>query len=92
MTERYSIPIQVDTFYIENQSAVNFALENIETNEAIPVDASNGVFSESEIKTFGLFTILRVNTFTNNDTIASAHFVGQYATDKTCLYSNPVPI
>lgn len=79
-----------ESLYIENQSAVNFALENIETNEAIPVDASNGVFSETEIKTFGLFTILKVNTFTDNDTIASAHFVGQYATDKTCLYLSSV--
>jgi cytoskeletal protein CcmA (bactofilin family) len=75
-----------ESLYIENQSAVNFALENIESKEVFSIAENRGILSELEVKSFGLFTVLQVNTFSKNDTISSTHFVGQYATDKTCLY------
>ena len=75
-----------ESLYIENQSAVNFALENIENKEVFSIAENHGILSELEVKSFGLFTVLQVNTFSKNDTISSTQFVGQYATDKTCLY------
>lgn len=75
-----------ESLYIENHSAVNFALENIESKEAFSIAENRGILSELEVKSFGLFTVLQVNTFSKNDTISSTHFIGQYAIDKTCLY------
>jgi hypothetical protein len=75
-----------ESLYIENQSAVHFALEHIENRDSGWTEEVNGSASQSEIIPYGLLSLLEVNTFTQQDTIVSSYFIGQYASNETALY------
>jgi cytoskeletal protein CcmA (bactofilin family) len=74
-----------EELYLNNQSSVNYALANFNGIDNSVADNS-GITSEFETKNFGVLTLLKVSSFTNNDTITSIHFAGQYDTDKTCVH------
>ncbi|MGK4569002.1 hypothetical protein [Flavobacterium sp. 3HN19-14] len=73
-----------ENLFIQNQSAVNYALgNNLETDGF--QDAS-GITAATTTKTFGLFRLVTVSTFISNDTISTTHLAGFYNDDKTCLF------
>lgn len=75
-----------EELYIQNQSVVNFALGNKTQPEEIPKDENSGIEGSYESKQYGLLTLLLAKSSVRNDTIASAHFIGSYASDKTAIY------
>jgi hypothetical protein len=83
---------QLNTFYntreslfIQNQSAVNYAIgNNLETGGF--QDGESGINATTTTKSFGLLSLVTVNTFVSNDTVSTTHFAGLYNSDKTCLY------
>lgn len=75
-----------ENLYIQNQSAVNYALGDAYPQPVSFLEESTGVTSVSETKSFGLLDMLIVRSFVGNDTIASTHFVGKYNRNKTCIY------
>ncbi|MES2545181.1 MAG: hypothetical protein V4548_09875 [Bacteroidota bacterium] len=75
-----------EELYIQNQSVVNFALGNKTQPEEIPKDENSGIEGSYESKQYGLLTLLLAKSSVRNDTVASAHFVGSYASDKTAIY------
>lgn len=77
--------LQEDLF-IQNQSAVNYALGNTSAADDLPQDDNNGIEGSYTIKPYGLLNLLLVSSSSRNDTVTSAHFVGQYSNDKTAIY------
>jgi len=75
-----------EELYIQNQSYVNFALENVDENNIMSEDEQTGVISFYENKPYGLLNLLNVKTCTKLDTIISVHLTGNYTNDKTCLF------
>ena len=75
-----------EELYIHNQSAVNFALGNKTVAVEIPADENSGIKGAYSTKQYGLLTLLLANSWVKNDTVASAHFVGYFATDKTAIH------
>lgn len=75
-----------EELYIHNQSVVNFALGNKIVPDEIPLDENSGIGGTYRTKQYGLLTLLLANSWVKNDTIASAHFVGYFATDKTAIH------
>lgn len=75
-----------EELYIHNQSVVNFALGNKTEPDEIPADEKSGIEGAYGTKQYGLLTLLLVNSWVKNDTVASAHFVGYFATDKTSIH------
>jgi cytoskeletal protein CcmA (bactofilin family) len=75
-----------EELYLHNQSLVNFALGNQNTNEEMPADENLGLTGEYESKSFGLLTLLVARSAMQTDTIASAQFIGASATGKTALH------
>ncbi len=74
-----------ENLYIQNQSYVNFALENLDENNTFYQDEVTGIESFYENKPYGILNILHVKTFTKFDTIASVHLTGRFSNEKTCL-------
>ncbi len=74
-----------ENLYIQNQSYVNFALENLDENNTFYQDEVTGIQSFYENKSYGILNILHVKTFTKFDTIASVHLTGSFSNEKTCL-------
>lgn len=76
-----------EELYINNASTINYALGNdLNIEEETLTDEFNGIASVIQKKQYGLLSVLLVQSMVKNDTIASAHFVGQYANSKTALY------
>lgn len=76
-----------EELYINNASTINYVLGNdLSSEEETLVDEFNGITSVIQKKQYGLLSVLLVQSMVKNDTIASAHFVGQYANSKTALY------
>ena len=77
-----------ESLYISNQSTVNYALGNsLVADETNIIEEETGIQSQFLIKNHGLLPLLLTQSFLKNDTIASAHFVGQkVANANTALY------
>lgn len=76
-----------EELYINNASTINYALGNdLSIEDETLLDEFNGITSVIKKKQYGLLSVLLVQSMVKNDTIASAHFVGQYANSKTALY------
>ncbi len=75
-----------EDLYIQNQSYVNFALENLDDANVVSENEETGVISSYENKSYGLLNLLYVSTCTKLDTITSAHLTGNFTNDKTCVF------
>jgi hypothetical protein len=75
-----------EELYINNQSIVNFALENQEVSQVPIQDEKSGIVGSYIKKPYGLLNLLLTKSETNKDTIQSAHFIGLYTKDKTALF------
>lgn len=75
-----------EEMYIHNQSIVNFALGNKTLVNEIPVDEESGLEGSYETQKYGLLNLLIAKSILRNDTIKSAHFVGDYSSDKTAVH------
>ncbi|NHN27976.1 hypothetical protein FIA58_020040 [Flavobacterium jejuense] len=77
-----------ETLFISNQSTVNYALGNsLVTDESILTEEETGIQSQFSIKNHGLLPLLLTQSYVKNDTISSAHFVGQkVASTNIALY------
>ena len=76
-----------EQLYTNNLSTVNYAFGNqlIPEEEALH-DDNTGIQSNFTTKKHGLHTILLTQSFTQKDTVKSAHFVGKVTTRKEALY------
>ena len=73
--------------YINNQSTINFALGNqLITDEEILTEKETGIQSAFRTKKHGLQTVLLTQSFLQNDTVQSAHLIGQRFLDNIALY------
>lgn len=75
-----------ESLYIQNQSAVNFALGTGLKEESVFINDTSNVKSDINIKPFGLLNLLTVSSYIKADTVTSTHFAGNYSADKTCIY------
>ncbi|WP_300568522.1 hypothetical protein [Flavobacterium sp.] len=75
-----------EEMYIHNQSVVNFALGNKIKPEELPIDENSSIEGSYQAKQYGLLTLLLAKSSLRNDTIASAHIVGSFSSDKTAIY------
>lgn len=75
-----------EELFIGNQSLVNFALGSQSAVGELPPDTDSGISGTYQSKPYGLLTLLLARSFVQTDTVASAHFVGRYANDKTAVY------
>lgn len=76
-----------EELYINNASTINYALGNgLNIDEETLLDEFNEITSVIQKKQYGLLSVLLVQSMVKNDTVASAHFVGQYTNSKTALY------
>ncbi|MDD2987158.1 hypothetical protein [Flavobacterium sp.] len=75
-----------EDLYIQNQSAVNFALGNSLSDINESLESPSGVSSSIHIKPHGLLDLLLVQSSIHTDTITSAHFVGRYGTEDFAIY------
>lgn len=76
-----------ESLYIKNQSAVNYALgNNVSLEEDYLTEKETGITSQFQIKQHGLLPLLLTQTYVSNDTVSSAHFIGQKDNTNTALY------
>jgi len=75
-----------EELYLHNQSLVNFALGNQDTQEEMPADEHLGISGSYESKPYGLLTLLLAQSVMKGDTVRSAQFIGASATAKNALY------
>lgn len=75
-----------EELYIQNQSLLNFALGNKTTQEAIEKDENSGIEGSYETKSYGLLSVVLVQSYISNDTVSSAHFVGAQNRDKNAIF------
>ncbi|KIC01559.1 hypothetical protein OA88_13220 [Flavobacterium sp. JRM] len=75
-----------EELYIQNQSLVNFVLGNKMVPVEIEKEQHSGIEGNFETKPHGLLTIILAKSYIANDTVASAHFVGAYNSNKTAIY------
>lgn len=75
-----------EDLYIQNQSAVNYALGSSFSESLTAMDTTSGIVSSFETRRHGLFDLLVVKSFVKGDTIASTHFIGRYVNDGNCIY------
>lgn len=76
-----------EALYIKNQSAVNYVLgNNVALEEDSIVEKETGITSTFQVKQYGLLPILLTQTYVSNDTVSSAHFIGQKDNRNTALY------
>lgn len=76
-----------EEMYIHNQSSVNFALANFNTNSEVKtIEKENGIEGSYLSKKFGLLTLLITKSVFQNDTISSTFFVGTYNDKSPALY------
>jgi hypothetical protein len=75
-----------EELYVHNQSLVNFALGNKVLPDDIPQDENSGIEGAYQTKPYGLLTLLLAKSYVKNDTIASAHIVGNYSSDKRAIH------
>lgn len=82
-----------EDLYIQNQSALNYALSNGNTTQELLIPET-GLTSSFEIKSHGLLSVAIVKSSLKGDTISSAHFIGHYPDTKMAIYlpsfSNPL--
>jgi hypothetical protein len=79
-----------ENLYIQNQSAVNYALGTNFSEESTDQIDTTGVQTNIAKKPFGLLELLIVKSYAHADTITSAHFVGQNNPEKTCIYISSI--
>ena len=79
-----------ENLYIQNQSAVNFALGSSVSEDNILQQDTTEIKSEIERRPYGLLNLLIVKSIAKSDTVVSAHIVGKNATDKNCLYISSI--
>jgi hypothetical protein len=76
-----------EELYLNNASTINYALGiGINYEDESLINPVNQIESRIQKKKHGLLSVLLVESIIKNDTIASAHFVGQYSNSKTALY------
>jgi hypothetical protein len=75
-----------EELYIQNQSVVNFVLGNKTLPEDIEKDENSGIEGSYETKSYGLLRLLLAKSSVGNDTVVSAHFVGNFSVDKTAIH------
>lgn len=77
-----------ESLYISNQSTVNYALgTSLVADETILTEEQTGIQSQFSLINHGLLPLLLSQSYVKNDTISSAHFVGQkVANTTTALY------
>mgnify|MGYP000241384072 CR=1 FL=1 len=77
-----------ESLYISNQSTVNYALGNsLISDEDILTEEQTGIQSQFAIKNHGLLPLLLTQSYIKNDTVVSAHFIGQKVVNtNTALY------
>lgn len=75
-----------EELYLQNQSAVNFALGNKLQEEEIMVDENSGIVNGYTSKPFGLLSALITKSYLRNDTVVSVHIVGAFSKNKTAIY------
>jgi hypothetical protein len=75
-----------EELYIQNQSALNFALGNKLLPAEIEKDEKSGIESSFQIKKYGLFTLVLSKAYIAKDTVVSAHFTGQLNSNKNAIY------
>ena len=75
-----------EELYIQNQSAVNFALGNNVLEKEIPIEENSNIGSNYKVKTHGLFSVLVCNTFREADTVTSTYFTGSFSRNNTAMY------
>ena len=76
-----------ESLYINNQSAVNYALgNNVSLEEDFLTEKETGMTSQFQVKQHGLLPLLLTQTYVSNDTVSSAHFIGQKDNRNTALY------
>lgn len=75
-----------EELFIGNQSLVNFALGSQSAVGELPPETDSGISGTYQSKPYGLLTLLLAQSFVQTDTVASAHFVGRYASGKTAVY------
>lgn len=76
-----------EELYLNNASTINYALgNNLISDDETLIDEISGIESVIQKKQYGLLSVLLVQSMVKNDTIESAHFVGQYVNSKTALY------
>lgn len=75
-----------EELYTNNQSVINFALGNQTIAEDFPEDEQSGIKGSYQSKSYGLLTVLMAQSVVRQDTVQSAHFVGQYYTDNIAVY------
>lgn len=79
-----------EQLYIQNQSAVNFALGSALKEESVFITDTSNVKSVIKTKPHGLINLLLVSSYIKSDTVTSSHFVGSFPKEKICLYLSGV--
>lgn len=73
--------------YSNNLSTINYALGNqLVLEEELLQDQNTGIQSAFQTKKHGLHTVLLTQSFLQNDTVQSAHFVGKKLNSQDALY------
>lgn len=75
-----------EELYLHNQSVVNFALGNNVAEEELPTEEKSGITGHYKVKQYGLLTLLLANSSVKNDTVTSAHFVGNFVRDNVAIH------
>ncbi|MFL9843559.1 hypothetical protein [Flavobacterium rhizosphaerae] len=74
-----------NSLYIENGFTANYAISNNNYTEGEPQYVPD-LSSNYIIDDYGLFKIIKVNSFTKNDTVSAAYFAGVSQNKNLCLY------
>jgi len=75
-----------EELYLQNQSALNFALGNKLLPAEIEKEENSGIESAYETKAYGLLTLILTKSFVSNDTVTSVHFAGAQQKDKNAIF------
>ena len=74
-----------ESLYVNNLSTINYALGNQLIEEPL-TDENTGIQSSYFVKKHGLQTVLLTQSSFQNDTVKSAHIIGQKLTNSEALY------
>ncbi|MCH4829689.1 hypothetical protein [Flavobacterium columnare] len=76
-----------EELYIQNQSALNFALgNNLNETTDFLTDENNSIHNSYNTKPYGLLNVVTTQSVFKNDTITATHLIGGYNHLETALY------